>query len=248
MHRVAFLCVLFVSVAKADFNPNDVEADDQRFTAEQLRAMKSRSISLELPAWTNGKVPYIIDAGFARSQIHMTALTNAINILQNKTCIRYVKRTNEAQYLNFKNSGPNGGCYSYVGMAPASYQPQEVAIADWCTSPGTRWYSTVHEMVHALGFIHEQCRPDRDSFVNVNMNNPSSQNVNYQKLPLAVSKIVTKYDYESIMHYPAQANLLTPKDARIAIGQRDHLSNCDIAKINRHYNCPAQYQQNCPKP
>jgi hypothetical protein len=247
MHRLAFLCVVFVSVAKGDYNPQNAAADDQRFHPEQLQALKSRSVSLELPAWTNGKVPYVMDPGFSKSKIHTDALKNAINELQNKTCIKIVPRTNEPQYLNFKNSGPNGGCNSFVGMGPVQWQPQEINIADWCTSPGTRWFSTVHEIVHALGFIHEQCRPDRDGYVNVNMDNPDAKNVNYQKLPLQQSRILTKYDYESIMHYPATPNLLTPKDPKIAIGQRDHLSPCDIAKINRYYNCPAQYKQDCPK-
>jgi len=247
MHRVAFLCILFVGVAFGDFNPTDTHSDDQRFHPEQLQAMRTRSASLELPQWTGGVVPYVMDPGFSGSKIHTDALKNAINELQSKTCIKIVPRTNQPQYLNFKNAGPNGGCNSYVGMGPVQWQPQVVNIADWCTSPGTRWFSTVHEIVHALGFIHEQCRPDRDSFVNVNSSHPEGQNVNYQKLNVKLSQIDTKYDYESIMHYPATAGLLAPKDPKVAIGQRDHLSKCDIAKINRYYKCPAQYKQECPR-
>lgn len=243
MYRLALLCVLFVAAVKGEFHA-DHEGDDTIFTPEQQRALKSRSAALDFPAWTNARVPYVMDPGFARSAIHTTALKNAINELQNKTCVRIFPRTNEKFYLNFKNSGPNGGCSSNVGMLPEGYQPQEVNIADWCC--GDRWFSSVHELTHALGFMHEQCRPDRDGFVNVNMNNPAAQNVNYQKVSQDKTKIMTKYDYESIMHYPQTDNLLWPK-AKVTIGQRDHLSPCDIAKINRYYNCPNNYAQNCPR-
>jgi len=247
MYRIAFLCILFAGVAKCDFNPYDHAADDQRFTPEQLQSMKSRSANTQLPAWPGGQLAYIMDPGFANSKIHVAALTNAINELQNKTCIKiFPRKKDEKNYLKFKNSGPQGGCNTFCGMVPAHMQPQEVNIADWCTSPDKAWFSTVHEIVHALGFIHEQCRPDRDDYVVVNSNNPEGKNVNYQKIPIGESKIMTKYDYDSVMHYPATPNLLTPKDPKIKIGQRDHLSPCDIAKINRYYNCPATYAQNCP--
>jgi hypothetical protein len=244
MYRPTLLCILIVACAKGDFREGHGEGDDTIFTPEQQKALRSRSISLDFPAWTNARVPYVMDPGFSGSALHTTALKKAIAELQNKTCVRIFPRTTEKNYLKFKNSGPNGGCSSYVGVLPEYYQPQEVNIADWCC--GDRWFSTVHELTHALGFMHEQCRPDRDSYVNVNMNSPYAQNVNYQKVPQNKAKIVTKYDYESIMHYPASDNLLTPK-IKVNIGQRDHLSNCDIAKINRHYNCPAPYAQNCPK-
>jgi hypothetical protein len=221
------------------------EGDDQKLTREQQLAMRSRSVDLKFPPWPNAVVPYKMSSGFAGSSIHTSALASAIGKIQSETCVRFVARTDEDDYLLFMNTGPNGGCSSYLGVAPSSYQPQEVDIADWCA--GSRWYSTVHEIVHALGFIHEQCRLDRDDYVDVNMSNPKANNTNYKIMPSSDAKVVSAYDYDSVMHYPKEVGLLEPKDSSVTIGQRSHLSDCDIAKINRHYECHSSYQQSaCP--
>jgi len=182
----------------------------------------------------------------------MTALENSINVLKDNTCIRIIPRTTETKYLKMYNTGPNGGCSSLMGMVQAN---QPLSIADWCTgkpySDGTRssWYSMVHELMHAMGFIHEQCRTDRGDYVYVNMSHPEAQNnINYQKVPINSELIVSKYDYTSLMHYPGKTGLLETYDSSMqdVIGQRSYLSDCDIAKINRYYQCSGYDQSACP--
>ena len=74
-----------------------------------------------------------------------------------------------------------------------------------------------HEMMHTLGFIHEQTRPDRDRFINLNPKNiKKGYAADFAKIPhgdnayfpkgTEVNAMNTPYDMGSLMHYgPYQA-------------------------------------------
>ena len=72
----------------------------------------------------------------------------------------------------------------------------------------------VHELLHTLGFVHEHTRPDRDNFVEVNMDNikPGKQG-NFAKRKQGYSDYFEKgsvnsenspYDVLSLLHYGPQ--------------------------------------------
>jgi len=69
---------------------------------------------------------------------------------------------------------------------------------DVCTTKGR----IVHELGHALGFLHEQNRPDRDSFVRIAYENILDGFANqFDKYNFNTTKnFSTPYDYNSIMH------------------------------------------------
>ncbi|KAI8770421.1 balbiani ring protein 3, partial [Biomphalaria glabrata] len=61
----------------------------------------------------------------------------------------------------------------------------------------------LHELGHAIGLIHEHQRPDRDEYINVDMDNVHyALHSNFQKEPEEhINDYGMPYDYSSIMHY-----------------------------------------------
>ena len=107
--------------------------------------------------------------------------------------------------------------------------------------------TTVHELIHAIGFVHMQSATTRDDFVIINFDNiDSTKTGNFDKYNSAtINMYNTTYDYVSIMHYGRKAftndgedtiTTIDP-DFQDVIGQRTQMSNGDITRIQRMYNC-----------
>lgn len=100
----------------------------------------------------------------------------------------------------------------------------------------------MHELIHVIGFVHEQCREDRDRFIEILYENieGGTKNKNFEKYTYPYT-VYTPYDYGSIMHYSenfmnGDVKSIQPKDD-YPIGQREKLSRYDIMKINKYYKC-----------
>lgn len=100
--------------------------------------------------------------------------------------------------------------------------------------------------MHAVGFWHEQSRPDRDDFVTVYYQNiQSGMEFNFQKFTWRdTQNLSVPYDLNSVMHYGSYAfskaqgrPTILPKDPNKTIGQRGGFSTNDVEKINRLYKC-----------
>jgi len=107
--------------------------------------------------------------------------------------------------------------------------------------------TVVHELMHALGFLHEQNRSERDGYVYVNWQNiKAGTENNFEKASSQTTDAFgVGYDYGSVMHYSANAfskngqSTLVAKNGGSAslMGQREGLSDKDVQKLNAMYKC-----------
>lgn len=214
---------------KAEHGMNvDVEHVDRR-----KRGSSTRSRHL----WQGGVLVYSINTNLVSNSLAMRAIRAGMNEWQTKTCIRFKQRTNERDYVYFTSK--DRGCYSYVGKIGGS---QPINLERRCWSSGI----VAHEIAHALGFYHEQSRPDRDKYITVNYNNiiQRARN-NFLIYRTAINSLGTPYDYGSIMHYGSRAfskngqATIVPKQPGVIIGQRNGLSPIDARQANLLYSCPS---------
>ncbi|CAL8243620.1 unnamed protein product [Lota lota] len=178
-------------------------------------------------------IPYIVSSDYSSS--YKSSIENAMQSFHQKTCIRFVPRQNQNDYISVENGN---GCYSALGRTGGK---QVVSFK----MQGCMYFGIMqHELNHALGFQHEQTRSDRDQYVTINWANiEPSMAYNFQRSN--TNNLNTPYDYSSIMHYGRTAfSIQNGKDSitpipnnLVQIGQRTGMSTTDILRINRLYSC-----------
>ncbi|KAE8296938.1 Low choriolytic enzyme [Larimichthys crocea] len=142
--------------------------------------------------YTDGKVyiPYYIASHFSSRE--KSIITRGLESFSSFSCIRFrPSRSSDRDWLSIESQN---GCYSYVGRRGGK---QVVSLA----RRGCLYHGTVqHELLHALGFNHEQTRSDRDNHIKVLLHNvQSGMEHNFRKI--ATLNQGTPYDYNSVMQY-----------------------------------------------
>ncbi|XP_050410006.1 zinc metalloproteinase nas-13 [Patella vulgata] len=201
--------------------------------------------------WPMCKVPYeITESEFTGRDIEM--IKAAVKDWETYTCLEFkqVQSSDANRYpdrIVFKNGD---GCYSRLGRVGG---PQPIALARGCRTRGI----VVHEIGHAIGWIHEQARPDRDEYITINYAQiPVNWHPQYNKVASRyINDFNVVYDYTSIMHYSGRAfgegTIITKNPTyQNKIGQRDGLSFRDIKLANLMYDCAAMNkcteEKQCP--
>lgn len=189
-------------------------------------------LKLQRPAlWTKATIPYIIDSDLSYTKVF---IIEAINSFHEKTSLKFIKRKNEENFIRFKLGSNN--CYSHVGMLGGE---QFISL-----SPACETKEITHELIHSLGFLHEQNRPDRDKYLKVLWENIDKINhLQFQKISnkfLDLSRY--PFDYDSIMLYGSNFFSKYPDDYSIvrkdgtALDERPNSpSYKDWKKINSIY-------------
>jgi len=192
--------------------------------------------------WPNAFVPYTYQSYSVKRSLQ-NAVNAAVNEYRQKTCIRWREVSASdarTKYKNYVEFIIGGGCYSMIGKQYRGRQ--QISLGRGCASKGI----AVHEMMHALGFFHEQSRRDRDNYITINWHNiPGRVRYNFEKYRSGqASTYGEPYDKKSVMHYGnyafsnnRQMTIVSRSNPRETLGQRNGLSRIDVNQLKRYYKC-----------
>jgi hypothetical protein len=178
---------------------------------------------------------------------HHEQIYEAIQIIENVTCVRFVNYTDEVDYVNITGKFFRS-CKSKVGRRGG----EQTVKLPWgkCNKTG----HILHEFVHTLGFHHIVNSPNRDDYIEIVWENvdPTYKNRFYKMYDYGqLSDFGTGYDYDSILHTPHKGYSITGSSTiktldpnnQHRIGQRKRLSDGDILRINRMYKCDEKLKE-----
>ncbi|XP_059837814.1 meprin A subunit alpha-like [Hypanus sabinus] len=196
---------------------------------------KRNAITDTTMRWTF-PIPYILTDSLELNA--KGVILHAFEQYRLKSCVDFKPYEGETTFLSFKKLD---GCWSYVGD---NHNGQELSIGERCDTKAI----VEHEILHALGFYHEQSRTDRDDYVNIWWDEiiPGKEHNFVVYGDDYITDQNTPYDYESVMHYePFSFNkndsvpTITAKIPAFndIIGQRLDFSALDLLRLNRMYNC-----------
>uniref|UniRef100_A0A4W4H8E2 Metalloendopeptidase n=1 Tax=Electrophorus electricus TaxID=8005 RepID=A0A4W4H8E2_ELEEL len=161
-------------------------------------------------------------------------IKRGMELIESGTCVRFVPRTHQRDFLEIQ---PKSGCWSFLG-ASGGKQTLSLQNPD-CMTAGV----ASHQLLHALGLVHEQSRADRDKYVTIIWSNIWKDHLrNFEKFK--TNNLDTPYDYGSIMHFgkysyseDGEPTVVPKRHWNVKLGQRFGPSELDIMKINKLYKC-----------
>merc|ERR1711892_1151456 len=249
----------------------DGELKGSKNTPEVPPQMPRRGLEPTIRHWPNAIVPYIVDASFTSNE--RAVIAQGIRHVEDNSCIRFVPRDGDYDYLDIVPGAPDAGCYAQI-----PYYPGRGRMEIGLEQSGCVYMSVVvHELLHTLGVKHEQSRPDRDDYITIHWANfkPKGPSQFYKDAwvgtdPATLPGICSEtldygncfsgwftsacgfaYDYSSIMHYSATsfgidgAVVMTPTDSSVTTLGNSVLSPLDKDKIQCMYDCSMQAASNC---
>lgn len=138
--------------------------------------------------WPGGIIPYEFHANVNPTQREQ--MLDAMSRLEGIANIDFIPRNGHSDFIRIVSGNTNS---SYIGRQGGG---QNVTIVSWSVP-----MVICHELLHALGFHHEQSRPDRNTYVTVHTGNICpGESHNFDIATTGVTPNIP-YDFNSIMHY-----------------------------------------------
>lgn len=182
--------------------------------------------------WEQAEIAYSISADLP----HPERIEKALTYLRQKTPINFVPFSGQRDAILFEPAAEH--CLSLLGKV-GGVQPIKLA-------PGCQWQEVLHEILHSLGFVHEQSRGDRDEFVEILWENIDEKyRDQFAIAPESFVELTRSFpfDYHSIMLYQTNAFVLRPdlpnmrskgtEGGHPIDPVQDGLSEGDIRRLNR---------------
>ncbi|WP_298155042.1 M12 family metallopeptidase [Flavobacterium sp.] len=203
--------------------------------------------------WPNGEIPVELSSDITGPVYG--AVKEALDELNAKTVLRFVKRTNQKDYIRIVIDPKEIGAASSLVGWQGGKQLLRIKSRDESSKS-----VVMHELLHASGIYHEQSRNDRDQYITIHMDRIEDKaKHNFQKESNTTT--YSKYDFCSIMHYNYTAFATTKGDITIEVKDKNNkagadclgryaeeLSPDDILGIQKYYNisrfpCNTKYYQ-----
>lgn len=191
----------------------------------QLPKMSEPSI------WEGGIIPYTIDNDYT----YPDRVKKVIDYYHQKTPIRFVEWDGVSEdYVIFASGVEH--CFAHLGRRGG---PQKVVLSSGCYEA-----EIAHEIMHVLGFLHEQNREDRDEYLSIHWDNIEEvYHEQFKKMPNPFTAgIGLPFDLNSIMIYSpfsfavdSNRPTMTKKDGELYERSAQLLSEGDIKKIETLY-------------
>lgn len=208
------------------------EFNDQEGDQTPLRISRPK-------VWPLAVIPYEISNDLDNPD----RILKVLDYYNKNTSIKFIPRNNHQNYLHFRTTLEN--CFAQLGFIGGK---QDVAL-----SPSCGEIEILHEIMHALGFFHEQNREDRNQYLEINWRNiPEEFAINFKKIPNTIlTGVDVEFDFESVMLYPPFAFAIIQDEFTMRkvdgelyqINRRGGLSDKDLKKIKFAYQAEIKKRQ-----